>query len=371
MSSTLDDLEPPLSVVVDTPGVEQTAGSRARVLHVTEALGGVPVSIQHFIDATPYADHYYAALTLRSHPATATPTGVVDSSADSVPSPVTWRRKVREHVQRWQPSHIHFHSSFAGMWGRIRRFGDQVVVYTPHCYAFEREDLPAPLRRSLRGVEALLGMRTDVVAAISDREAELTHRLGLRSRATVVTAFNPLGSGFRLPAPRRSAERVPTVGTMGRITAQKDPQFFMAVVRHVRRLHPDLQVDWVWVGQGDERVEQQLKALGVRVTGWLPAQEAARELQGIDVYLHTAAWEGFPLAVVEALTQGIPVALRAVPALPSALQEIGSADPGGLAGRVVRMLATGVDEQYVASVRAMGEVYSAVALAEACKHLYR
>lgn len=347
------------------------AGQRPRVLHVTEALGGVPVSIQHFIDATPYADHYYAAMTLRQHPTTAVPTGVVDAVATQVTSPVRWRRAVRDHVDSWNPTHLHFHSSFAGLWGRLRRFGPQRVLYTPHCYAFERGDLSQPVRRTLRVMEAALERQTDVVAAISDREARLTHQLRRQVKAEVVTAFNPMGSTPKAPAHRAARSTVPVVGTMGRITAQKDPSFFLSVVEETRRQRPDLQLDWVWIGQGDATDEERLRAAGVRVTGWLPAQEAAAELDRIDVYTHTAAWEGFPLAVVEAITEGIPVSLRSVAALPSVLQTIGHESPAAMAADIISTVGRGPAPAYVAAISSVVEKHSPSELAAVCRDLYR
>lgn len=365
------DLDPRAAVGADPVRTRLEEQPRPRVLHVTEALGGVPVSIQHFIDATPYADHYYVALTLRSHVPTAVPAGLAGSVVGGVKSPLAWRRAVAEQVAQWQPTHLHFHSSFAGLWGRLRRFGRQRVLYTPHCYAFERGDLPHPVRRSLRVVEALLERRTDVVAAISDREAVLTRQLRRGSRARVVTAFNPVGADVRAPRRGGIASTPPVVGTMGRVTAQKDPAFFLRVVEEVRALRPGLALDWVWVGQGDEEVEARLRASGVRVTGWLSAADAAAELAAIDLYVHTAAWEGYPLAVTEALTAGIPVALRSVPALPSVMRALGLEQPVDLAQRIVRLVEHGPDDDYLAAVEAVAGGYSGVVLASVCSDLYR
>ena len=48
------------------------------------------------------------------------------------------------------------------------------------------------------------------------------------------------------------------------------------------------------------------------VTGWLSRDDALRALASAHVYLHTAAWEGMPVTVLEAAAVGMPVIVRSV-----------------------------------------------------------
>ena len=50
-----------------------------------------------------------------------------------------------------------------------------------------------------------------------------------------------------------------------------------------------------------------LAEAGVEVTGWLPRDEVARQLERADVYLSTSSWEGMPVSVIEAMLAGRPV----------------------------------------------------------------
>ena len=79
----------------------------------------------------------------------------------------------------------------------------------------------------------------------------------------------------------------------------------------------------VWIGDGPEHDRRAVEELGVKVTGWLNRDEATAELRAADLYLHTAAWEGFPLSVIEAVRAGVPVFVRPIPAfaqVPAELQ---------------------------------------------------
>jgi glycosyltransferase involved in cell wall biosynthesis len=59
-----------------------------------------------------------------------------------------------------------------------------------------------------------------------------------------------------------------------------------------------------------------LLAAGIDVTGWLPREESLRRLaQAGGIYLHSARWEGFPFAILEAHAAGLPLIIRHIPSL--------------------------------------------------------
>jgi glycosyltransferase involved in cell wall biosynthesis len=119
---------------------------------------------------------------------------------------------------------------------------------------------------------------------------------------------------------------------IGRLSPQKDPDFFAGVAAHLR--HAQL----VWVGDGDPLMKTRLERAGVKVTGWLPRQEVLEVLAGADVYLHTAAWEGSPMSLLEAEYMGIRTVVRSIPALESLGYPAGLDAPELVAERVDSLL---------------------------------
>jgi hypothetical protein len=98
-----------------------------------------------------------------------------------------------------------------------------------------------------------------------------------------------------------------------------------------------VEVAPVWMGGGRVEDVTRLERAGVDVTGWIPHAEVGSRLVQSDVYLHTAAWEGFLLAVLEAVQAGVPTLVRPIAAfgvVPDALTL-----EGGLEAMVASRLA--------------------------------
>jgi len=95
------------------------------------------------------------------------------------------------------------------------------------------------------------------------------------------------------------------LGTVARIEEQKNPLFLVRVVAAL----PD-HVHLVWIGDG--RLRQQLEAEIVRYSlqdrfhllGW--QDQAKDQMCGFDVFVLPSLYEGFPFAILEAMSAGLP-----------------------------------------------------------------
>lgn len=62
---------------------------------------------------------------------------------------------------------------------------------------------------------------------------------------------------------------------------------------------------------GDDALKSVLEVHDIACTGWVTRDQVYRALAGADIYLHTAAWDGFPVTVLEAVRLGaVPVVRR-------------------------------------------------------------
>jgi glycosyltransferase involved in cell wall biosynthesis len=215
-------------------------------------------------------------------------------------------------MKELRPDVVHAHSSQAGLYvrlcaGSLRR----AVVYTPHCFAFERTDV-WPLTRALFWLaEAVLSLRGGCIAACCTREVELAERLpGKMSIVNVPSTVRiPDALSTRNVLRGHNALRVMT---LGRVAPQKGPEFFARAARASRAIWPDTR--WIWIGGGEPALERALREAGVQVTGWMRRSDGLRLLATADAYVHTAAWEAAPLTILEAASLGIPILARAIPA---------------------------------------------------------
>lgn len=104
--------------------------------------------------------------------------------------------------------------------------------------------------------------------------------------------------------------------TVGRLDTQKDPFLMLAAFARLRA--QGQQVDWLVVGDGVLRPElMRAVAAGgleahVHFLGLRPPSEIADLIRASDVYALSSAYEGMPMALLEALGCGLPVAVTDV-----------------------------------------------------------
>ncbi|WP_433050337.1 glycosyltransferase family 4 protein [Dactylosporangium sp. CS-033363] len=278
-----------------------------RILHVTEAMGGgTAAAIAEFARSTPqYEHHLLGRVRPGSETATAADFAVSHAGGRGL---LGLARAVRRAVAVARPEVVHLHSSWAGLVGRLALVpGGPPIAYTPHCFAFERDPATTPpgFVRAVRRAERFLAGRTALAVCVSPREADLAAGLGLAA------VHVPNTTRVRSPRAHHGAP-TPGVVTVGRVGAQKDPLFLLRVKSLLA-----VEARWTWVGGGDPELEEHLRAHGVTVTGWLPPDEVGERLASADAYLHTAAWESCPLALLEAGAAGLPLVARSIPALDS------------------------------------------------------
>jgi glycosyltransferase involved in cell wall biosynthesis len=331
-----------------------------RVLHVTEALGGgIQSAIANYVDGLDDAEHAIFARArhgLETHELGAW--GVAEELYEG-PLPGFFRR-LRAKVIEERPDIVHLHSSFAGAARAVLPWGTR-IVYSPHCFAMERRDVPHVVRWVYGAIELALAQRPQVVVAVSPREANIARRLGPRNPAFVVLNPSPFD-----PSSREEPEERDVV-MVGRISAQKDPAFFAEVARQFAGEH----VRFAWVGDGDDPKGDVLEESGVEVTGWLAPPQLRHRLSVASLYVHTAAWEGGPVSTIEAAAMGVPILARDIPSMRSLGYSLGGTTASELADNVKQFFDDPeFREQVVAATEAVASETSKPAMASALRSAY-
>lgn len=341
------------------------------VLHVVEAFGGgVAAAVRDYARATPECDHHLLC-HLRPEAVNLEDEWDIDfASVRFLPGGHLANLKAtRWAISEIHPNVIHSHSSYAGVYARLavghlprkpvdtlsplgapgapttraERHGDLLregqrrrriraeklersgplkrkvkkyfdpelahikQVYTPHAWSFSRLDHSRMARLGFWALEGALAARTDVLAGCSKAENNVAHWGPVSPRTVYVPN---VADPDPVRRPTKSADEPLVLAGAGRLTAQKDPVFFAETVQAIR--DAGFRVAPIWIGGGDEAVEKLFHDYGIKVTGWIAHDQVQEQLKTADVYLHTARWEGFPITVLEAAANHIPVIVRRI-----------------------------------------------------------
>ena len=222
----------------------------------------------------------------------------------------------------------HTHTAKAGVLGRTaaRRAAVPRIVHTYHGFPFHEFQ-----SRSRRGayiaIERRLGRITDVALCVGTGVAVEAVRRGLVAPERIRTigvavdglvGAEPQARGREARDRARSALGIPVdatvVGVVGRLTYQKAPEDFLAMMRHLGR--PG--VVGVWIGGGElyEHISRLAKAQpATRIMLAGERTDVPEVLPAFDIFALPSRYEGLPTAVVEAMVCGIPVVATAVNAV--------------------------------------------------------
>ena len=211
-------------------------------------------------------------------------------------------RAVLRAMNRDRPSLVHTHGYKAGIVGRAcARLLGIPVVSTFH--AGETGPWPVNAYQAIDAATSLLARRISVSGAIAAR-------LPFPSE-TIANFVTIPAVDTTMQLPRRAA-------FVGRLSDEKGPDLFCEIARKVG---PSVQ----WDIYGDGPMRPALEARygdTVRFHGFVSDMNAVWKDIGLLVMPSRA--EGLPMAALESLARGIPVAASSVGGLPSLLGPIGS-----------------------------------------------
>ncbi len=165
---------------------------------------------------------------------------------------------------------------------------------------------------------ALKAWRWPMVCVLKERERDLRAFVGERNDATAIAngvELYDLSRRTEIRAGKRKelgiADGELLIAAVGRIVPQKRPMVFLETAERIHAKIPTAR--FVWVGDGTLGGEWDAwvaaRGLGkvIRRVGW---QRNVRDfLFAADVFLHTAEFEGLPLAILEALSAALPCAI--------------------------------------------------------------
>jgi glycosyltransferase involved in cell wall biosynthesis len=200
---------------------------------------------------------------------------------------------------------VHTHLVHADVYGM---FGGRTTVSTKH-----NDD---PFRAgAFRFVERALARRTAKIIAITDALARFQiERVGLPADKVEVVHYGldepPAAWGTNPPEDAQPGERI--LLAVCRLEHQKGVDVAIRALPQI----PNARL--VVLGEGPERSTLERLAADLDVAVSLPGRvpDVAAWLRRADVLVHPVRWEGFGLALLEAMLASVPVVATAVSSIP-------------------------------------------------------
>ena len=315
-------------------------GSERHLLTLLPALAarGVDVRFLGLDDPSRAPDPFYDALTV--------PYERLPAPRDVDPALAL---RVRRAVRQADLAHTHLvHADVYGALGARR------LVSTKH-----NDD---PFRAgSFRYIERALARRASSIIAITQALARYQiERVGLPARKVEVIHYGlddlPEAWGTNPPDPVPPGARV--ILCVCRLEPQKGVDVAIRALEHVPEAH------LVVLGEGPQRAElERLDGDRVHLLGRVP--DVAAWLRRAELLVHPVRWEGFGLALLEAMLASLPIVATRVSSIPEIVVEgetgllVPPDDASALAAAVNRVMAEPGD--YGAKGRARAEEEFSVA----------
>jgi glycosyltransferase involved in cell wall biosynthesis len=175
------------------------------------------------------------------------------------------------------------------------------------------QECSPPARRIVRAVLA----RATLVLALSEAWRATLLQISPQARIEVLMNAVPLPPPDGMPA---AANRQPTLLFFGEIARHKGVFGLAQAFARVADELPELRLIYAGTGSGVEetrRLIEQFRLGGrVKFTGWLQAERKRATLAGATIFVLPSYVEGMPMALLEAMSFGLPVIATPVGGVP-------------------------------------------------------
>jgi len=220
---------------------------------------------------------------------------------------------------------VHCHSSKAGILGRAAAFlaGTRKILFTVHGWGITPEQgrLKQFIYTAAEKAAAVISSNL-VCVSKADFNWGIRRRIA-PSKLTViyngVPCYGFLNTGLLRAELGLSADDL-LVGTVCRLSAQKNPLYFLELAADLLSAGSRPNIYFVLIGDGPLKNECEdyinLKCLQKRVF-LLGSRENAASLMGdFDVFCLFSLWEGLPLTIIEAMLNRLPVLANIIGGIP-------------------------------------------------------
>ncbi len=238
---------------------------------------------------------------------------------DKSGSPLKLLRSVADIIARVEPDIVHSHLLDSNFYSSLAcRLRGIPHVCTEHGDLLFIRGKTAPIKYA--SIAFCSRLVVCVSEAVRQRASRVVPARKLETVSNGIRFFKPGPSTFR--AEFGIPETDVVIGNVGNLYPVKGQKYLIDAFDQLRRVHSGAHL--VLVGRGSEKnsLERQVRELGIPerkviFTGF--REDVENILNGLNLYVQPSLSEGHPLALLEAMSLGIPVIASEVGGIPELL----------------------------------------------------
>lgn len=270
------------------------------------------------------------------------------------------------------------HQYHANLYGRIAGALARVPAILPSFHnLYEFPDTPKFHRRIFNW---LLSFHSDFLVAVSNSVASDIRRFDWVSNEKIKVMSDSIDTKeFNTNLNQREARRLLglpddqlIVGTVGRLDKQKGHRYLIEAASGLQGVCVAIAGGGPLLGEL-KSYSDKLKR-NIIFTGMMMPEKVPLFLRAIDIFCFPSLWEGFGIAVAEAMAAGLPVVASDIPPLREVLGDAGIFVPSGNAVELREALKRFIDnvslrESYSRNAKERAEIFSIENYIKSFEHL--
>lgn len=235
-------------------------------------------------------------------------------------------------IKKYKYNVVHTHGSKAGVIGRLAAAICRVpvILYTVHGWGlkagnFITRTLFRLVEKAVASFSTMLLFQTK-----SDMDEAFQHKIGSEKQ------YYLIGNGINIQpflkfngqkAKNIRAEfalhRKRIIGTVGRVSAQKNPHGFIEIARKVLKKRQD--VKFIFVGGGEllDDMQSQVRNLGLSQSIIFTGVrcDVPELIANFNVFVLPSLWEGMPRSVIEAMVMSKPIVVHNISGIDEIIED--------------------------------------------------
>jgi len=254
--------------------------------------------------------------------------------------------QIRKSIKHIKPDVIHVHGTRAGSLGRLAAIGLNIpVIYTEHLWTRQFRLKSKLLNFFHYCANWFLDMFTTLNIAVSQAVKDFMVEKSISRPQKIKVIYNGI-KPVKLKAKIFQSEKEFLIATVGTLTPQKGIQYLIRAMPKVKTEFPGIRLEIIGDGSFKRALVKEVKKMKmkdyVKFTGFIADVE--KYLTRFDLYVQPSLSESFGLAIIQAMSVGLPVVATNTGGIPEVVTEgksgllVEAASPEALAEAILKLL---------------------------------